>query len=119
MNRIHGFARSALGAVCLTTVFAMAGALATPRPAQAQVVGEFPSAAYLATVAPIYYENHASYWWGDHWRWRDGGGWHTYGSEPGFLHDRRMSAPATRRSYSSHGGHSFRGGGRAHGGGHR
>jgi hypothetical protein len=90
-------------AISILTVVAL-----PPQVANAQVVVEFPPAAYLATVEPFYYENHATYWYRDHWRYRDGGGWHMYDREPPFLASRRaLWAPG--RWYYGRGG--WRGGG--------
>jgi hypothetical protein len=88
------------------------------RVAEAQVVVEYPPAAYLATVEPFYYENHATYWYRNHWRYRDGRGWHMYDTEPPFLASRRFrSAPG--RWYYGGGGwgrRGWRGGGWGGGG---
>ena len=74
-----------------------------PRVAEAQVVVEFPPAAYLATVEPFYYENHATYWYRNHWRYRDGGGWHMYNTEPAFLATRRLHGAPGRWLYGRDG----------------
>lgn len=99
-----------------------------PRTASAQVVVDVPLPAFMATVQPVYYENHASYWWHNRWVWRDGGGWHDYGYEPPFLAQRRLHDPPGRWFYAhhdvhgggnyghdAHGGH---GGHEQHGGAH-
>jgi len=96
-----------LAAVCLVT----------PTASAEVIVEEYPSADYLATVEPVYYESRATYWWHDHWYYRDYMGWHTYGSEPGFLYDRRMHSPPGRWSYEPHwGGGGFGGRGWDQGG---
>ncbi len=43
--------------------------------AAAEVTVDFPSAEFLTTVQPVYYENHAVYWWHNRWFWRDGSSW--------------------------------------------
>jgi hypothetical protein len=84
-------AASVLGLVpALTTVSSTASA---------QVVVDFPSADFVASIQPIYYENHAAYWWHNHWLWRDGGGWHSYDKEPEFLMQHRLHDPAGRWFY--------------------
>jgi len=107
---------SALAFVCVTSV--------SPRSAEAEVVVSFPSAAYLATVEPVYYEDHAAYWYMNRWRYRDGHGWHSYDIEPQFLMNRRLHSAPGRWFYRGHGarGGGFRGGhggDRAHGAGGR
>jgi hypothetical protein len=49
------------------------------------VVDDYPPPEYIATVEPVYYENRATYWYGNHWYYRDYLGWHYYNSEPAFL----------------------------------
>jgi hypothetical protein len=87
-----------------------AGAIAVSlasAPARAQVVVEFsPPAAFVATSAPVYYEGHASYWYGNRWYYRDGGAWRYYHNEPAHLRERRAQHEPQRQLY-----------GRAHGGG--
>jgi hypothetical protein len=68
------------------------------------VVDDYPPPEYIATVEPVYYENHATYWYGNHWYYRDYAGWHHYGSEPAFLYDRRLNSPPARWSYEPWGG---------------
>jgi hypothetical protein len=82
-------------ALCLTTT-----------PAEAQIV-LYPPAAYIATTAPVYYQGHASYWYGNRWYYRNGAGWGSYDREPSFLRGRH--APARH----------FYGSGRGRGGGMR
>lgn len=115
------FTASVMGAL------AMAGPFS--RRADAQIVVEFPVPAFLATVQPVYYDNHASYWWHNRWVWRDGGGWHSYDHEPPFLAQRRLHSPPGRWFYAHHDvhgggnfGHDVHGGHGGHveprGGGH-
>ena len=66
-----------------------------------------PPPTYVATVAPVYYNGAAMYWYMNHWYWRGpGGAWRYYRVEPRFLHDRRMHAPPVRHVEEHHeGGH--------------
>lgn len=93
------------GALCAGAVsLALSSA---PARAQVQVVIS-PPAWFIATASPVYYEGHASYWYGDRWYYRDGGAWRNYHAEPGYLHDYRGHHESGRQFY-----------GRAHGGGYR
>jgi hypothetical protein len=101
----HGFrgplaflAASALG---LAT---FAGPLARTASAQ-EVVVDFPTADFLTTVQPVYYENHAAYWWHNRWVYRDGAGWRGYATEPAFLAQRRMHDPPGRWFYGQKDAH--------------
>jgi hypothetical protein len=50
----------------------------------------YPAPAYVATVAPVYYEGRPAYWYGNRWYFRDGGGrWGYYRSEPRYLYQYR------------------------------
>jgi hypothetical protein len=65
-------------------------------------VAYYPSAGFIATAQPVFYDGHASYWYNGHWVYRDGGGrWGYYRSEPGYLAGRRGgSGPGyARRTY--------------------
>ncbi len=66
----------------------------------------FPPAAFIATSAPVYFEGHATYWWGNQWYYRDGRNWRAYREEPAYLHEYRGHHVATRQHYESHGGNS-------------
>jgi hypothetical protein len=49
-----------------------------------------PPDAYVATVAPEYYEGHPVYLYNGNWYFRGPeGGWHYYHTEPAYLRDRR------------------------------
>jgi hypothetical protein len=61
-----------------------------------------PPAVFIATTSPVYYEGHATYWYGDHWVWRDGRAWHPYEHEPEFLHERRVHREPHRRWHYEH-----------------
>ncbi len=75
--------------------------------ARAQVyVGPPPE--YIATVAPVYFEGRAAYWYGNRWYYRDGGAWRWYDNEPGYLRDWRVRRAPVRQFY-----------GRGHWGGYR
>jgi hypothetical protein len=57
--------------------------------ATAQTVVVEPTAAYVASYEPMYYNGMAHYWYRDRWFYRDHGAWRWYehGREPGYLHD--------------------------------
>jgi hypothetical protein len=61
--------------------------------------GDYPSDGYIATTDPMYFEGHATYWYGDRWYYRDGGAWRHYDREPPALYERRIQAPPRRRTY--------------------
>ena len=54
---------------------------------------------FVATAEPVYYDNHAVYFYLYHWRYRDARGWHFYDTEPALLRDRRMHSPPARWFY--------------------
>ena len=58
-----------------------------------------PPIAYIDTAEPIYYEGHASYWYGNRWYYRDGPRWRHYDREPDELRERRSHGPPKRRVY--------------------
>jgi hypothetical protein len=63
-------------------------------------VAYYPSAGFVATAQPVFYEGHATYWYNGHWVYRDGGGrWGYYRSEPGYLSQRRAGPAYQRRTY--------------------
>ena len=65
-------------------------------------VAYYPSAGFIATEQPVFYDGHASYWYNGHWVYRDAGGrWGYYHSEPGYLAARRGGGPGgfQRRTY--------------------
>jgi|HubBroStandDraft_1064217.scaffolds.fasta_scaffold76870_2 hypothetical protein len=65
-------------------------------------VAYYPSAGFIATEQPVFYDGHASYWYNGHWVYRDAGGrWGYYRSEPAFLAQRRAGpGPGfARRTY--------------------
>jgi hypothetical protein len=52
-------------------------------------VAVYPSDAYIATAAPVYYEGRPAYYYGNRWYYRDGGRWGYYRNEPAYLQSRR------------------------------
>lgn len=82
----------------------MLGALSSA-PAQAQQVeiSLFPPVWFRATTAPVYYEGHAAYWYGNRWYYRDGRDWRYYNDEPVHLRDYRSNRGHFRQHYE--GGH--------------
>jgi hypothetical protein len=83
----------------LLSVAAIAGCMAAPS-AQAQVrVQIFPPASFVAVNTPVYYEGHATYWYGNQWYYRDGRQWRAYRQEPVYLHEYRGRQMASRRYY--------------------
>jgi hypothetical protein len=59
----------------------------------------YPPASYVVTAQPVYYEGHASYWYGGRWVYRDGASWNYYRSEPAYLGARRGNGAPPRRVY--------------------
>ena len=68
----------------------------------------YPPAVYIATAEPVYFEGHATYWYGNRWYYQDGGAWRSYRAEPARLRESRARHEPARQFY-----------GRAHGGGFR
>ena len=62
---------------------------------------EYPPDAYIVTTEPVYFDGHATYWYGAHWYYRDGGRWRYYEREPSGLHERRLQVLPTRRVYEA------------------
>jgi hypothetical protein len=63
-------------------------------------VESYPPDGYIATTEPVYYEGHATYWYGGNWYYRDGNRWSHYDREPPPLQQRRVQAAPMRRSYT-------------------
>jgi hypothetical protein len=59
----------------------------------------YPPASYVVTAQPVYYEGHASYWYGGRWVYRDGASWNYYRTEPQYLGARRGYVGSPRRVY--------------------
>jgi len=79
-----------LSKVLLSAIAPLAVVTAYVPTAEAQVqVVEYPTNAYVASYAPIYYEGHAHYYYRNHFYYRDHGGWHGYAHEPAGLWGRR------------------------------
>jgi hypothetical protein len=51
--------------------------------------GDYPPADFVATAEPVYYDGHATYWYGNHWVYRDGNRWSSYRQEPRELAEHR------------------------------
>jgi hypothetical protein len=69
-------------------------------PAGAGVVIQIgPPAYYVATTTPVYYEGHATYWYGNSWRYRDGRTWRSYPREPQYLRDYRSHHESQHHYY--------------------
>lgn len=76
-----GVAVAAVATVCLVE-----------SPAAAQVSP--PPVEVIATLAPIYHEGHATYWYNGYWHYRDThGGWLYYHEEPVYLREWRSHHP--------------------------
>jgi hypothetical protein len=84
---MHGFFAASAIAACLLSA-----------PSNAQVV-IYPPSAFIATTSPVYYEGHASYWYGNRWWYRDGRSWRGYEREPAYLHDYRGTRGVDRHHY--------------------
>jgi hypothetical protein len=117
-----------LGALATTSAGCAMGVTDADYPPGDYPPGEYPAGAYdnyppdafIATAEPVYFDGHASYWYGNRWYYRDGGRWTHYDREPAGLNQRRTAAPIVRRSYEPYRGHavahpSVHGGGRGHG----
>ncbi len=82
----------------VSAVGAIAAVSLISTPASAQWVPPPPEV--VATLEPTYYEGHASYWYNNHWYWRDAhGGWNHYDTEPAWLADHRAHFPPARHSW--------------------
>jgi hypothetical protein len=66
---------------------AVAAICFTGTPAEAQYAP--PPAEVIATLAPVYHEGRATYWYNGYWHYRDHGAWSYYHEEPAFLRDWR------------------------------
>jgi len=84
--------------VALSFITAVA-VMAPPRGSIAETVSSIPPGSFVATAEPVYYDNHAVYFYLYHWRYRDARGWHFYDTEPALLRDRRMHSPPARWFY--------------------
>jgi hypothetical protein len=108
-----------LGALSLTLVGApgcYVGAYGDP--------AYYPSDGFVATEDPVYYDGRPTYYYGGLWYYRDGGGWSSYRTEPGYLRQYRTAHSADMRGAAQGRGRAVgrggaRGGGRAGGHGGR
>jgi uncharacterized membrane protein YgcG len=103
------------GFVIASAIGLLAAVSLTGAPADAQWAPPPPE--YIATTEPVYFEGHATYWYGNRWNWRDEhGGWSHYDREPGFLAEHRARFAPVQHSWER-GGAAERGGGERGGGG--
>jgi hypothetical protein len=99
-------------ALAFTKIAVIGAALSVFAPLAAAQDDDFPPPEVVATLTPVYYEGHASYWWHNRWHYRDAhGAWGRYQAEPQVLHDHRYGQGFDRHYYA--GGHQEQ-----HGGGH-
>jgi hypothetical protein len=83
----------------LLSVAAITGAMvSTPAMAQVQVQ-IFPPASFVAVNTPVYYDGHATYWYGNQWHYRDGRQWRAYRQEPVYLREYRGRHVAAQYHY--------------------
>lgn len=79
-------------------ILVIAIALGSSTKARAQIVVTVaPSAAYIATSQPEYFEGRPVYWYNNNWYYRDHGRWSYYRREPVYLRDRRAHWTPERR----------------------
>lgn len=80
-------------------------------------------AGYVATTEPVYYGGRGAYYYNNAWRYREGGRWGAYRTEPAGLRQYRSNYAVGGSAYHGgyHGGYSStttsHGGGGSHGGG--
>jgi len=60
---------------------------------------DYPPDAYIATTEPVYFEGHASYWYGGRWYYREARSWRHYDREPTALYQHRSQAAPRRHNY--------------------
>ncbi len=86
----------------------IASALGGLAPSAAAQSNDFPPPEVIATLAPVYFEGHAAYWYHSRWYYRDARGvWGTYHDEPAF-----HARPLERHYYTT--GHPAGHDGRGH-----
>ena len=62
-----------------------------------------PPPTYVATAEPVYFNGQATYWYMNHWYWREPSGrWFYYRHEPSALRERRMHGPPVRHFEEHH-----------------
>jgi hypothetical protein len=101
----RAFVTTLKAVLCAGAIFS--ALVSVPAQAQFEIVIS-PPAWFIATAAPVYFEGHAAYWYGNRWYYRDGAAWRYYDREPDHLRDYRGHHEPGRQFY-----------GRAHGGGYR
>ncbi len=80
---------------------------------------DYPSAAYVATTTPYYYDGRPTYWYNNRWNYMEGGRWNHYQSEPAELGRYRAQgfgrgvAQPYQNQNTYRGGGGYQGGGRA------
>lgn len=110
----HGMFGRILGSILVcTSAVAASGCTVSAYPENAYVDGNYPPADYIATMQPVYFEGHASYWYNNRWYYRDGGHWGHYDREPAGLAAHRAQFTAGARV--NYGRPSIRGGAVARG----
>jgi hypothetical protein len=89
--------------VLLLKVFLFVGVLSTclvSSDARAQIqVTISPPAWFISTAAPVYYDGHVLYWYGDRWYFRHGNSWRYYTEEPVHLREYRRQHRPVRYFY--------------------
>jgi hypothetical protein len=98
-NQTRTLQRIACAFILGATLVAAAACVARVGPAYSVGYYDYPPDAYIATTEPVYFEGHATYWYGGRWYYRDGGRWGRYDREPPVLYQRRVQAPPMRRTY--------------------
>src|SRR5579863_1516527 len=58
-----------------------------------------PSAAFVATTPPYYYDGRPAYWYDNRWRYREGEAWSHYRTEPPQLRAARMQMGGARPGF--------------------
>jgi hypothetical protein len=105
MNGIAKFAKVAAAGLLVAMAAGISGCYD-----DVGVEADYPSAEFVATASPVYYEGRPAYYYGNRWYYRDGNRWGAYRSEPAYLgayraqyraqnrgEYRGYSAPAARR----------------------
>jgi hypothetical protein len=86
---------SILSRAAAVGVFAVTCLVAAPAAAQYAP----PPPEVIATLAPVYHEGRAVYWYNGYWHYREGGRWAYYHEEPVFLREHRYGHPAYWHHY--------------------
>jgi hypothetical protein len=72
-------------------------------------------APYVATTEPVYYGGHAAYWYNNGWRYREGGRWNSYRTEPAGLRQYRGNRGGYRQATTQRRYEGAHSGGTSHG----